>query len=202
MGELMRIERMSGGFDRKGQFVSAKCGRAIPVRHHLMRDALVQASLDPTVRSIEYLSEDQIATALTKIDAVVIQRDDGRYHLDVVEARPRRSTAQRLLVAQSLLDLGLRPLVRTESEILNEPGCTNARMVWKHADHSVEIGLRLQILGALTDEGAMPLADLLKSLRTDRDPVPSVMALACIDLIALDLVSAPLGPRTLTRLRE
>jgi hypothetical protein len=167
-----------------------------------MRDALIQAVLDPTVRSIEYLPAVRTGLATMKADAIAIERDDGRYYLDVVETRPRRSIAQRLMLAQALLDLELRPLVRTEADITREPRRTNARTVFEYAGRPVEIGLRLQILGALTDDGAMPLADLLNRLRSNRDPATAVMALACADLIELDLVSAPLGPRTMTRLRE
>jgi hypothetical protein len=36
----------------------------------------------------------------------------------------------------------------------------------------------------------------------DRDPAPAVMAPACLNLIELDLTSAPIGPATLARLRE
>lgn len=199
----MHIERRSERVGRVDQFASPKCGEgAIPVRHHLVRDALIQAALDPTVRSIEYLSEIRTAPATMKVDAIAIVRDGIRYSLDVVEARPRRSIAQRLMIAQALLDLGLRPLVRTESDIMREPRCTNARTVFEYAGRPVEIGLRLQILGTLTDDGAMPLGDLLNRLRSNRDPATAVMALACADLVELDLVSAPLGPQTIARLRE
>lgn len=199
----MRIEGRSERVDLSAQFVSVKCARAaIPVRHPLVLDALVQAALDPTVRSIDYMPVARTELATVKVDAIAIERDDGRFYLDVVEARPRRSISHRRMVAQALLDLGLRALVRTESDVLREPRCTNARTVWECAGRPIEIGLRLQVLGALTDDGAMPLADLLSRVRSNRDPAEAVLAMACADLIELDLVSAPLGPRTLTRLRE
>jgi hypothetical protein len=202
MGELMRIERRSERVDQAGQFVSVKCGgAAIPVRHPLVRDALVQAALDPTIRLIEYLPAVQTAPAAMKVDAITIERNDGRYYLDVVEARPRRSIAQRLMVARALLDLGIRALVRTESDIMREPRCTNARSVWEYAGRPIEMGLRLQVLGALENEGAMTLGDLLSCLRSDRDPAPAVMAMSCLGLIDLDLVAAPIGPATLVRHR-
>jgi hypothetical protein len=84
---------------------------------------------------------------------------------------------------------------------LSEPYCTNARTVWAYVDYPVSIGLRLQVLGALTDDGAMPLGELLSRLRSDRDPAPAMFALACLDLIELELTSAPLGPATIVRLR-
>jgi hypothetical protein len=186
---------------QEGHFVSQKSGMLpIRIRHHLLRDALAQAALDPAVRAIEYLQAIQVSMA-TKVDAIVLDRDDGRYHLQIPEARPRQSIARTLIVAQVLLDLGLRPHVRTEGDILREPHCTNARTVWAHADHPVPVGLRLQVLSTLTDDGAMPLGELLSRLRSERDPVPVVMALACLNLIELDLTSAPLGPGTVARLR-
>jgi len=201
MGELMRIEKRSEHVDQAGQFVSQKSGMLpIPVGHHLIRDALAQAALDPAVRSIKYLRAIQVSMA-TKVDAIVLDRDDGCYHLEIPEAKPRQSIARTLIVAQVLLDLGLRPHVRTKADILREPHCTNARTVWAHADHPVPVGLRIQVLGALTDDGAMRLGELLSRLRSDRDPAPSLMALACLNLIELDLTSAPLGPATIVRLR-
>lgn len=144
----MRIDRSSERLDRMSQFVSVKCIQGpIPVRHQLVRDALVQAVLDPTIRAIEYLPAIHTSPSTIKVDAIAIERDGGHYYLDVVEARPRRSIAQRLIIAQSFLDLGLRPLVRTESDIIREPRYTNAKIVFEHAGRPVEVGLRLQILG-------------------------------------------------------
>lgn len=185
-----------------GQFVSVKCAESLPMRHHLMRDALVQAALDPSIRSIGYLPTIPTAPLTWDVDAIVIERDGCRYYLDIVEARPRRSIAERLMVAQALLDLGLRPLVRTESDLMREPRCTNARTVFEYNSRPVDVDLRLQILSALTEDGAMPLGELLSRLRSHRDPATAVMSLACSDIIELDLESAPLGPRTVTRLRE
>ncbi|WP_262048121.1 hypothetical protein [Bradyrhizobium sp. Bra78] len=162
----------------------------------------MQASLDPAVRSIEYLPTIPTVPTTWDVDAIAIERDHGRYYLDLIEARPRRSIAQRLMVAHALLDLGLRPLVQTETDVMREPRCSNARTVFEYAGRPIDLGLRMQILGALTDDGAMPLGELLSRLRSHRDPVTTVMSLACHDLIELDLVSTPLGPHTMTRLRK
>ncbi|MHC2676989.1 hypothetical protein ACVI1J_009152 [Bradyrhizobium diazoefficiens] len=201
-GQKMGIRR-SERLSQVGQFVSVKCGGlVVPLRHPLVRDALVQAALDPAVRSIEYLPTIPTTPTTWGVDAIAIESDDGRYYLDIVEARPRRSIAQKLIVAQALLDLGLRPLVRTETEVLREPRCSNARTVFEYAGRPIDLGLRMQILGALTHDGAMPLGELLSRLQSYRDPVTAVMSLACHDLIELDLVSTPLGPHTMMRLRK
>lgn len=184
-------------------FMSVKCGqRAVPARHALIRDALVQATLDPATQSIEYLPNIPTAPPNWNVDAIVIGRDDGRFHLDIVETRPRRSIAGHLMIAQALLELGLRPLVRTETDVMREPRCTNARTIFEYAGRPIDVGLRLQILGVLNDEGEMPLGELLGRVRSHRDPATAVMALACADLIELEIANTPLGPRTMTKLRQ
>ena len=42
-------------------FVSAKSAIAIPARHSMLRDALIQASLDPAVRSIEFIASTRVS---------------------------------------------------------------------------------------------------------------------------------------------
>jgi hypothetical protein len=59
----------------------------------------------------------------------------------------------------------------------------------------------MRILQALRDDGPMELGRLLEVIRADRDPSPSVMSLACDDLLELDLTSRPLGPATMVRSR-
>jgi hypothetical protein len=55
------------------------------------------------------------------------------------------------------------------------------------------------VLQVLLDEGPMTLARLLSSIRSERDPSPAIMAMACSSLIELDLVSQPLNPMTVVR---
>jgi hypothetical protein len=196
----MDARRKQESVERVFSLVFPKSGNAaIPFRHPLVRDALVLASLDPAVRSIEYLPTARSANASTDVDAIVLDRDGGRYYLDVIEARPRRSIAQHIILADALVELGLLPWTMSAAEILSEPRWSNARAVWAHAGHAVPVGTRLQVVGALADEGAMALGDLLGRLRGDRDPAPAVMALACMGLIQIDLVAAPIGPATMVR---
>jgi hypothetical protein len=55
----------------------------------------------------------------------------------------------------------------------------------------------MHALQILLDEGPMRLGELLKSIRSEVDPVPVMMALACANLVYLDLVSQPLSPTTM-----
>jgi hypothetical protein len=183
-------------------FISAKTSTAIPARNLLVRDALIEASLDPTVRSLDYIPSARVGSAAVKICAVVIGRDDGRFVLDVVEARPLRDMDAEGLEQIALRDLGLAPLTITRTDIQREPRFTNSKLVWNHRLHPVGLSLRMKILGVLGEDGPMTLARLLSSIQSDRDPSPAIMALACSDLLELDLVSRPLGPSTIARSRS
>jgi hypothetical protein len=182
-------------------FISAKTSTAIPARSLLLRHALIAASLDPSVRSIDYVATARVETASVKLNAVIIVRDDGRYFLDIVEARPLRDIDAEGLAQIALRDLGLTALTITREDIEREPRFTNAKLVWFYAQHPVGITLRMKILGILGEDGPMTLARLLATIQSDRDPSPAIMALACCDLIELDLITRPLGPATIARCR-
>lgn len=182
------------------RFVSAKTTTPIPLQHPALRDALIQATLDPRVRSIDYLASAHVASARVELDAIIIQHEDGRYVLDVVPARRIRDIDEAGLVLIALDELNVNQLELTAEEIGREPRRANANLVWAHQDVPVPIGLRLRILQVLLDEGPMPLGELLKSLAGETDPAPAVMALACANLVCLDLFAQPLSPTTLVRL--
>jgi hypothetical protein len=92
---------------RATPFVSAKTVTSIPVRHSAVRDALIQSSLDPRVRSIGYVASAVVASQRVDLDAIVVQRDDGRFFLDVVPARRVRDLEQEGLALIALADLGV-----------------------------------------------------------------------------------------------
>jgi hypothetical protein len=182
-------------------FVSAKTSTAIPARCALVRDALVQASLDPAVRSIDFIASARVGAAPVDLNATIIHRDDGRFYLDVVAARPLRDVEDEGLALIALQNLGLTAITLTAADIQREPRFANSRLVWSYREHPVGIGLRMRVLQILADDGPMALSRLLSAVRSDRDPSPAVMAMACSDLIELDLVSQPLGPQTIARSR-
>lgn len=183
------------------RFGGAKARCPIPVRHSILRDALVQASLDPSVRTIEHLPTAPFAATTVAIDAIVLSTDRGRFALDVVEVRPLRDIDAEGLALLALQELSVVPLTLTVADIRAEPRFSNCRLVWSYRAARVGIGLRLRILQALQDEGAVRLGQLLATIRSPVDPGPAVMALACADLIELDLSDAPLGPATAVRPR-
>jgi hypothetical protein len=195
----MRVSRAVQG--AANLFISAKTTVAIPAPCPLVRAALVQATLDPSVRSIEFLAQARVDATQVTLDAIIIVRDDGRFVLDVVPARPVRDVEHEglALIAYSRLDLTLVTL--TAADIKREPRFANSQLVWSYRLAPVGITLRMRVLQTLADDGPMTLSRLLSAVRSDRDPNPGVMALACSDLIELDLISRPLGPQTIARSR-
>ncbi|ABE62184.1 hypothetical protein Nham_1360 [Nitrobacter hamburgensis X14] len=183
-------------------FVSAKTSTAIPARHPLVRDALVQASLDPQVRSLEFVPSAAVGATQVALNAIAVVRDDGRFHLDVVEARPVRDVESEGLALIALDRIGLAPLTLTAADIRREPRFANSKAVWAYRLHPVGIEMRMRVLTVLQEEGPLRLACLLKRIRATRDPAPAVMALACSDLIEIDLISQPLGPTTIVGSRS
>jgi hypothetical protein len=183
------------------RFVSAKTTTTIPAACALVQDALVQASLDPQIRAIEYIAQARVGAIPADLNAIVLTRDDGRFTLDVVAARQVRDVGSERLALSAFGDLGLSPIVLTAADIGREPRFANSRLVWSYRQHPVGVSMRMRILQVLLDDGPMPLSRLLSAVRSERDPSPAIMALACSDLIEIDLVSEPLGPSTMVRSR-
>ncbi|MCA1411716.1 hypothetical protein I6F30_11270 [Bradyrhizobium sp. NBAIM20] len=184
-------------------FSSAKSAAPVPARHPALREALVHASLDPAVRAISHVATAHVGSPQVEVDldAIILTRDDARLHLDVVPARRVRDLDAEGLVQIALRELGLQQLVVTAGDLRAEPRRSNARLAWSYKDRPVAVPLRLSILKVLADEGPMPLGTLLETLRSSLDPSPAVMALACADLLEIDLTSGPLGPSTQVRSR-
>jgi hypothetical protein len=143
----------------------------------LLKDVLIQASLDPKVRSIDYIQQVEFASETVKLAAIVIVRDDGRFWLDVADGSPPRDIEEEQMAQAALRDLGLRPLTLTPADIRREPRLTNARLVWSYSLCPVRLTLRMRILAALADDGPITLGQLLSSVHADRDPTAAVMAL-------------------------
>jgi hypothetical protein len=196
----MRVSRAAQGAAGR-LFISAKTCVAIPASCSLVRDALIEATLDPQVRSIDFLAKARVDATQVDLGATIIVRDDGRFVLDVVPARPVRDVEQEGLALIACSQLGLRQLTLTAADIKREPRYANSRLVWSYRLAPVGISMRMAVLQILADDGPMSLSRLLSAIRSDRDPNPAILALACSDLIELDLVSRPLGPLTIARVR-
>lgn len=179
-------------------FFGAKVAGRIPLTSSLMKDALIQASLDPEIQKIEPLA----ISHLSELEnLVILHAADRRLVLDVV-GREQRDAASERSFRMVLADLGLTLLRRSHSDIRQEPLFSNCTLVWSYADHKVAVGDRIRIMHLLVDEGPLRVGDLINNARFLGDPSAALMALACQDVVELDLANAVLGPGTNARIRR
>jgi len=182
---------------------SPKCETAIPVRDVLLRDAIVQASLDPAVHKIELVPL-SIPDPSLAVKALIVERDGQRLLIDSrpVENREPRTIDEEGALLVALDDLGLRLVELDPEEIRKEPRFSNCREVWRHHRHAVSLGDRLQIMQALSEDGPQSIMELASRVSPTVDVVASVCSLACSNILELELDQTPFGPRTVVRERR
>lgn len=181
-------------------FTSRKCKVAIPC-HTLLRDALQQASLEPAVRAIRYRPAPHGPGVHALLAGVVIKRMDGDFLLRVCELIPQRSVAERVRLAALLEAHGLRLLERDALDIRRDPLFSNARSVWSYERYNVSVQDRLKFAVALAEDGPQSIVELEERARPACDVLAAVCALACENLVELNLHETMLGPRTMVRAR-
>ncbi|MCP3404450.1 hypothetical protein [Bradyrhizobium sp. CCGB01] len=180
-------------------FTSPKCKVAIPIHHTLVRDALAQASLDPSVRAIGYRQTPDLHDRQERLNGIVLNRMDGDFLLAVCETRPQRSDWELAHLSGVLESNGLRLFERDALDIRREPLFSNARAVWSHERYHVCVIDRLKIAAALAEDGPQSILELEERARPSNDILAAVCALACEDLVQLSICDMPLGPRTIVR---
>jgi hypothetical protein len=181
-------------------FVSPKATTAIPVTHPAIREALILASLDPQVRAIDYVASAVVASEhVVDLGAIIVQRDNGRFLLDVVPGRRIRNIEDEGLALIALAELAIKPWVISAKSLRREPRYSNALFVWLYNGHPVARKQRKRILQALTGKKPIQLGQLER--RSGRDPFRSIMALVCADLLELDLISQPITRTTIVKCR-
>lgn len=169
-------------------FRSAKTAHAVPIPHDLVEVALIQASLDPDILAIAPVrhpvwspdADHRCHFVLTRVDVregIVVTPEDGAASL---EPEP-----------------GCLPVTTLRSAVLSaEPYASNVRLVWACATRWFPGGDQVRILDFLGEYGESPMREVARVAQASSDPFATVMALACRDLVELDLHSGPLGPET------
>jgi hypothetical protein len=176
-------------------FTSPRCRVAIPVHDPLLRYALEQASLDPSVRGIHYRTGPLVECPAISLAGVVLYREAGAFLLKVCQTRPSRTEEEVARLTHVLKCHGLRLMERDAQDIQREPIFSNARAVWSHARRHVSLTDRLRIALAM-EEGPLSIIELEHRARPGCDVLAAVCALACENLLRLDLQDRRLGPGT------
>jgi hypothetical protein len=180
-------------------FVSCKCKIAIPVQDILLRYALQQASLESSVRAIVYRKAVDTQIPEASLSGVVLNCVDGNFLLKVCEKRPERSDDAVVSLTHALESIGMRLLERDAGDIKREPLFSNARAVWSHERYNVSLRDRLKIAAALAEDGPQSIIELEERARPTCDIIAALCALACEDLVELNIHDTYLGPHTIVR---
>ncbi|MEW6451367.1 MAG: hypothetical protein AB1490_11990 [Pseudomonadota bacterium] len=184
-------------------FMAAKVSGGIPLISPLLGDALIQASLDPKISRIELIAVGPTGARPHPLEIVAFHACDGRrLALDLADEESPRDVDVYGLFLVTAEELGLELLQRSRSDIRREPLFANCGMVWSHVNHRVAIGDRIRIMQMLAEEGPLRIGDIIKNGTYRTDPSAALMALACHDVVELDLGEAALGPDTQARIRK
>jgi hypothetical protein len=177
----------------RSHFRSVKSAVHVPISSTLRLDVLVQSALDPSVDEIGYVHSAIVSGCRVRLDFPVVVRGGSRLAIDIVDDHPLQSIDDEGLSLIALQDLGLEVLELRRADIHREPVTGNARRVWRHADQEV----------CFDDESAALEALRGRSLAIEQltgmtgVSVEVVCALACADLVAIDLVTQPICAGTL-----
>ena len=173
-------------------FVGPKCSRAIPVKSPLVRDYLIQATLDPLVSVLDFVSHCQVGRHNVRLDEVTVMRDGTCFIVDLGdELKPRGVDEEgaRLLCAEAL---GLSVMTTTAAEVRSQPRLGTCREIWSHRTTRVPFDEREEILGTIEDAGALTLKELMRRVMSGERAMAAVCALACDGSLVVDTAS-PLG---------
>lgn len=181
-------------------FQSVKtCGR-IPVAAPILRQALIQATLDPAILRINFVPSVKIGDTEVPLCGIVFATEHAKRLLDIPEARPLRDLDQEALMIMAADSLGLPTLTLTAADINQEPKFSNARWIWSCRARWVSPADRIRILHLLDEHGPARLIDAAGA--ASGDGISAILAMACRDELEIDLVSVPLGPSTVVRIRR
>jgi hypothetical protein len=182
---VTRTSRSRSRTTDPGAVRSPKTISEIPSRTANFNKLAVQLSLDPTVRSLEYVESLWTQDCSVRIEMLVALRGDRRVAFDIVDERPIRD-----LDAEGLLLIALQQnridLVEIDRKGINiEPKASNCLRIW-NSRRRIDDGLRAAIEAALNENGSLSIRELGGRARLE-DPLAVVRALIRDGMLQADL---------------
>jgi hypothetical protein len=181
------------------RFMGPKLSVPIKVESVFHRHALIQLSLDPAVQSVGFVGTAHVKDKPVVLKATTVTRDARQYYLDILEDREPRDLHSEGLFLFALHDLGLTALEKTAADILADPLHANCETIWKHARDRVDTGDQFEVLHILADDGPQSLGRLALAARVSAQ---AILAMACADLLEIDIYDGPVGSRSMIRRRD
>jgi hypothetical protein len=184
--------------DRSSIFAGPKCACAIPAKHPLLRDALIQASFDESITSIDFIHCACIAGQCVVLDAVIVTQYGRRYELDVVAARPLNDIDNEGLRLIALEQLDISSIKLGEADIRAEPRCTTAREIWRQRSTKVPFRQSMAIADAIDECGPLTIAEVDDRHSGSITTLDVIFSLVATGVLTID-IDRPVGPTTVVR---
>jgi hypothetical protein len=145
----------------------------------------VQLTLDPTVKSLKFVTSLPVGDEEVEVGMLVVERDEGSVAYDIVDERPHRDIDTEGLL---LIALGKHGITRVEVDgplIGSEPLAGNCKRIWKHRDVDVSQDVQERIDSVLTAR-RLSVRDLGRAIRL-RNAMTTVSALICRRVLYTEL---------------
>jgi hypothetical protein len=181
------------------RFTGPKLSSPVGVESIFHRYALIELSLDAAVRSIGFIGTAHFEGLPVVLKSTTVNRDGRQYYLDIVEDREQRDLRAEGLALLALDDLGLTALEKSAADILADPLHANCETIWKHARDRVATEDQFEVLHILADDGPQALGRLALAARVSEQ---AILAMACADLVEIDIYDGPLSSRHMIRRRD
>jgi hypothetical protein len=155
------------------------------------RRLAVQLTLDPTVKSLRFVTSLPVADEEVAVGMLVVERDEGSVAYDIVDERPDRDIDSEGLLLIALDTYGITRVEVDARLIESEPRAGNCKRIWKHRDVQVSPDLRARLAGALKAR-RLSVRDLGRATEL-RSVMATVCALICRRVLYTEL-SSKFGP--------
>ncbi|MBX9926767.1 MAG: hypothetical protein K2Y05_10450 [Hyphomicrobiaceae bacterium] len=171
-------------------FLTPKSIAAVPVPDEATREFLRQASLDPTVRHIDYVGDVAIGRVRYPLNSIIIVKDGERRVVDLIDRSPLRTLDDEGMRLIALEKLGAQSMPLTDASIMSGHRCAHARRIWEDRRGRVSLITRDRLLEQIGSEGAVPLGMIGSKY------APDVFELACEAEIEIDISVSELADAT------
>lgn len=154
----------------------------------VQRELAIQLSLDPGVRSVEYVVSLQLGKHRVPVEMLVGDVAAGRTAFDIVDDRPDRDIDGEGLLLIALRHHGIDLVERDRASILADPRASNCRRIWRHRDEPTDPSWSEALPRLFGRDRSLKIAELGRRMGLSR-AFPTVCTLLCRRLLAVDLDS-------------
>lgn len=148
---------------------------------------MVQATLDPDVLAIDYQAITTADGRAVPADGIIVERLDGRYAVDLMDARPASDPAAETLLQVAFERKCAGMLQVSAADIRKKLRFSSAREVWRYRTVHVHGDDRAQVVEVLESEGSLNFTRLDELVSTRGETRAVIYALACEGSVELEL---------------